>query len=112
MADGTFSAGKTRTVMVDLAQLRTLISSDADRVMLFPGLDTHLRSKPTSKGLRVGVAIDGEKAGSALFSFTPKADGRVMINVSHDGLADAFAVARWKNYWADWLVAIDAPSDS
>jgi hypothetical protein len=112
MADGTFSAGKTRTVSVDLAQLRSLITSDSDRVALFPGLDTHLRSKPTSKALRVGVSIDGEAIGSALFSFTPKADGRVMINVSHDELSDAYSVARWKSYWTDWLAAVDESSDS
>lgn len=108
LADGTFSAGKSRTVTADVAALREMIVDDGDRVDLFPGLETHLRSKPASKALRVGVAIDGEQVGSALFSFVPKPDGRVMINVSHDELPDAAAVDRWKQYWADWLVAIDA----
>jgi hypothetical protein len=107
MADGTFSAGKTRTVTVDVAALRASIVDDADRLELFPGLDTTLRSKPASKALRVGVAIDGEAIGSVLFSFTPKGEGRAMINVSHDGLPDGAAVERWKQYWADWLAAID-----
>lgn len=107
MADGTFSAGKTRTVTADVAALRAGIVDDADRVDLFPGLDTQLRSKPTSKALRVGVAIDGEAVGSVLFSFTPKPGGRVMLNVSHDGLPDTASVERWKQYWADWLAAID-----
>lgn len=44
-----------------------------------PGLETTLRSKPTSTALRVGVAIDGEPIGSVLFSFTPKGEGRAMI---------------------------------
>ena len=74
---------------------------------LFPGLETRLRSKPASKALRVGVAIDGEAIGSVLFSFTPKSDGRAMVNVSHDGLPDSAAVERWKQYWSDWLLAID-----
>lgn len=107
LSDGTFSAGKTRTVTVDVAELRAAIVDDADRAALFPGLDTHLRSKPTSKSLRVGVAIDGQSIGSALFSFVPKADGRVMVNVSHDELPDAAAVVHWKQYWSDWLAAID-----
>jgi hypothetical protein len=107
MADGTFSAGKTRTVTADLAALRAGIVDADDRVELFPGLETRLRSKPESKALRVGVAIDGEAIGSALFSFTPKPDGRVMVNVSHDGLPDSDAVERWKQYWTDWLLAID-----
>ncbi len=107
LSDGTFSAGKTRTVIVDVATLRAAIVDDDARSALFPGLETHLRSKPTSKALRVGVAIDGQAIGSALFSFTPKADGRVMVNVSHDELPDAAAVAQWKQYWSDWLVAID-----
>lgn len=107
MSDGTFSAGKTRTCAVDIAALRAMIVDADDRVALFPGLETTLRSKPTSKALRVGIAIDGQPIGSALFSFTPKADGRAMINVSHDALPDTAAVERWKQYWADWLAAID-----
>jgi hypothetical protein len=107
MADGTFSAGKTRTVTVDLAALRAALVSDDDRVALFPGLDTTLRSKPESKALRVGVTIDGQAIGSALFSLTPKDGSRAMVNVSHDGLPDGSAVERWKQYWADWLAAID-----
>lgn len=107
MADGTFSAGKTRTVTAEVAALRSMIVSDGDRVDLFPGLETRLRSKPESKALRVGVAIDGDAIGSVLFSFTPKPDGRVTVNVSHDALPDAAAVERWKQYWADWLLAID-----
>jgi hypothetical protein len=107
MADGTFSAGKTRTVTVDLAALRAALVDDDDRVALLPGLDTTLRSKPQSKALRIGVAIDGQAVGSALFSFTSKDGDRVMVNVSHDGLPDGSAVERWKQYWADWLAAID-----
>jgi hypothetical protein len=107
MSDGTFSAGKTRTCTVDVDALRSMIVDDDERVELFPGLETNLRSKPTSKALRIGVAIDGEPIGSALFSFTPKPDGRTMINVSHDALPDTAAVERWKQYWSDWLAAID-----
>ncbi len=107
MSDGTFSAGKTRTCTVDVVVLRSMIVDADDRVVLFPGLETTLRSKPTSKALRVGVAIDGQPIGSVLFSFTPKAEGRAMINVSHDALPDAAAVEHWKRYWADWLAAID-----
>jgi hypothetical protein len=109
MADGTFSAGKTRTVTGDVAVLRSLIVDVAGRDEVFPGLETRLRSKPESKALRLGVAIDGEAIGSVLFSFTPKPDRRVMVNVSHDGLPDGAAVERWKQYWSDWLAAIDEP---
>ncbi len=108
MADGTFSAGKSRTVTVDLDALRAAIVDENDHAELFPGLETRLRSKPTSKALRVGIAIDGSDVGSVLFSFAPKGDGRVTISLSHDGLPDSAAVERWKTYWSDWLVAIDA----
>lgn len=107
MADGTFSAGKSRTVTIDVDALRAAIVDDADRVELFPGLETRLRSKPTSKALRVGVAIDDEPVGSVLFSFVPKPGGRASITVTHDGLPDPAAVERWKAYWADWLAAIE-----
>lgn len=105
-------SGKTRTVTIDVAELRAAIVDDDDRVALFPGLETRLRSKPASKALRIGVAIDGEAIGSVLFSFTPKGDGRAMINVSHDDLPDTASVERWKQYWADWLLAIDDAADA
>lgn len=102
MADGTFTAAKTRTVTVDVDALRALLISDAGRAELFPGFASTLRSKPTSKALKVGF-----ETGAALFSIEALADGRVRVNVAHDGLPSAADVEHWKAYWTDWLAAID-----
>jgi hypothetical protein len=53
--DGTFSAGKSRTVTTDPGMLRAMLLDDDDRADLFPGIDTQLRSRPTAKTLRVGI---------------------------------------------------------
>lgn len=105
-ADGTFTAGVSRTVAVDVAALREMLLDEADREHLFPGHATELRSRPTSKSLR--VAIGG---GVALFSFDTRADGRVKVTVAHERLASADEVTQWKSYWADWLEALHEPDD-
>jgi hypothetical protein len=101
-ADGTFSAGRSRTVSVDGEALRAMLLSDADRRDLFPGHDTTLRSKPTAKSLRIGIG-----PGVALFSLDAKPDGRVTISVSHDKLPTPADVDEWKHYWGEWLDAVD-----
>ena len=100
--DGTFTAGKSRTVRVDADTLRAALLDDADRADLFPGLETELRSKPTSKTLRVAVG-----PGVAQIAVEPRPDGRVTISVAHERLPDAGDVERWKAYWDEWLTAVD-----
>lgn len=104
MADGTFTANRTRTVTVDVDLLRALLVDDEGRASLFPGQATTLRSKPSAKSLR--VAFD---EGVALFAFAPRAGGRVAVTVSHERLPSAASLDRWRHYWADWLDAIEEP---
>ena len=42
--DGTFTAGKSRTVTVDIPLIREMLLDDEARAHLFPGLETELRS--------------------------------------------------------------------
>jgi hypothetical protein len=101
-ADGTFEAGKTRTVRIDHDVLRAALYDDEVRTDLFPGLATEMRSKPTTKVPRVAFP-----EGVALFTLTELDDGRVRVNVSHGQLASPADVDHWKAYWAEWLDAID-----
>ena len=101
MSDGTFTAGKTKTVHVESDELRAALLDEATRADLFPGHATTLRSKPTSKAIRIAF-----EHGSALFTLTPKPDGRTTVNVSHERLPDLDAVNEWKFYWTDWLEAL------
>ncbi len=103
MADGTFTANRTRTVTVDLDTLRALLIDDGGRADLFPGQATTLRSKPSAKSLR--VAFD---EGVALFAFAAKDGGRVAVTVSHERLPSADSLGQWRDYWARWLDAIHA----
>ena len=100
--DGTFSAGKSRTVTVDAGLLREMLLDDDDRAELFPGFETELRSRPSSKVLRVGIG-----PGTAQIALDTQDDGRVKITIAHDKLPTPEAVEEWKGYWFDWLEAVD-----
>ena len=100
--DGTFTAGKTKTVTVDVAELRALLLDDEQRDDLFPGHQTELLSKPSAKAIRISVG-----PGVAHFGIGPKPDGRASINVDHRKLPSYDDVAEWKFYWTEWLDAID-----
>ncbi|MGI8937518.1 MAG: hypothetical protein ACR2JF_04740 [Iamia sp.] len=104
-ADGTFSADKTRTVTVtvDAEALRALLLDDDDRRDLFPGLDTELRSRPTSKVPRIAIG-----PGVAQIALEQRDDGRVRISIAHERLPSADDVPQWKQYWSEWLAALDA----
>ena len=99
-SDGTFTVSKSRTMRVDVEELRAMIIGDRDD--LFPGMTTELRSKPTSKSLLVGM-----DSGAALFAFDPLEDGRVRVTVSHERLPSPAEVEQWREYWDAWLNAID-----
>lgn len=101
MTDGTFTGSKSKTVEIDLPALRAMIIDDEGRRDLFVGYETTLRSKPTSKALRVGF-----EDGAALFSFDPATKGRTRITVSHEKLESSEAADRWRFYWSDWLDAL------
>jgi len=100
--DGTFAVSKSRTMQVDAAELRQMLLSDTDRADLFAGFDTSLRSRPTTKTLRVGIG-----GGYALFDLAPADDGRTKVTVSHEGLTAADEVEGWRDYWDRWLEAVE-----
>lgn len=100
--DGTFNANKTRTVTVDAAALRAMLLNEDDRRDLFPGVDTELRSKPTSKVVRLRIG-----PGTAQVSLEEVDDGRTRIAVAHEGLPHAGDVEVWKDYWSGWLEAVE-----
>jgi len=102
MPDGTFTANKSRTVTADAEELRRLLLDDEHRRDLFPGQPTELRSRPTSKTIR--LAIGG---GVAQIGLTDKADGRTTVTVQHERLPEPEDIERWKFWWSEWLEAID-----
>lgn len=100
--DGTFNANKSRTVTVDAVDLRAMLLDEDDRRYLFPGIDTELRSKPTSKVVRLRIG-----PGTAQIALEELDGGRTRISVAHERLPEAADVETWKGYWSDWLEAVD-----
>ncbi len=100
--DGTFTAGTSKTLTADHDMLRSLLLDDQQRADLFPGIDTELRSKPTTKAIRLAVG-----PGVARIGLTPAGNGRLKVTVSHEKLPTFGDVAEWKFYWHDWLQALD-----
>ncbi len=102
MPDGTFTANKSKTVTAEAGELRRLLLDDEHRLDLFPGQPTELRSKPTSKTIRLGLG-----GGVAQIGLTDKGQGRTTVTVQHEKLPGAEDIERWKFWWAEWLDAID-----
>ncbi len=102
MADGTFTANKSAAVTTDPQTLREMLVNDAGREVLFPQMSTELRSRPTSKNVRLRL-----EEGVAEIAITPKADGRSTVTIAHTKLASSHHVAHWKAFWSDWLAVLD-----
>lgn len=102
MPDGTFTANKSKTITLDASLLRELLIDDTQRDDLFPGFETVLRSRATSKVQRVAIG-----PGVAQIGIDDRGDGRIKVTVQHEKLPSADDVAEWKHYWSDWLEALD-----
>ncbi len=103
MADGTFTAGKSRTVSANATALRAMLLDERSRADLFPGHTATLKSKPTSKAIRLAMGD-----GVAQFDLVSLPDGRAKVTVSHLQLPTYDSVELWKFYWNEWLDAIDS----
>ena len=102
MADGTFTANKSKTITADAELLDKMLRHGDDHADLFPGEATEVRSKAEAKTVR--IAIGG---GVALVGVEPRDQARCKVTVQHSGLATFEDVERWKFYWQDWLEALD-----
>lgn len=102
MADGTFTANRSATITVDPVVLRETLLDEDGREALFPGMEPELRSRPTSKNLRLGLG-----GGVAEIAIAARDDGRATVIVSHARLSAAEEVEHWKAFWGDWLAALD-----
>lgn len=103
MADGTFTAIKSRTMLGSPHQLRVLLNNDAERAELFGGRPTEARSKPGVKVPRFAIG-----PGIAKISVTDKGDGRMTVSIQHERLPTADDVTEWKFFWSEWLDAIES----
>jgi hypothetical protein len=100
-ADGTFAVSKTKTVAIDADVLRKMLLDDSHRADLFPRKSTELRSKPTTKALRIGIG-----PGVAVFDINDSGDDRSTVTVRHEKLPTYDNVEEWRFYWNDWLDAV------
>lgn len=82
MADGTFTANRSATITTDAIALREMLLDGDGRLDLFAGLDTELRSRPTSKNVRVGLG-----GGVAEIAITARGARRATIAIAHAKLS-------------------------
>ena len=102
VADGTFTASRSATITTDAALLGDLLRDEEARAWLFPGLEPALRSRPSSKNVRIALTT-----GVVEIAIAAKAAGRATITVQHGKLPSSAEVTRWKAYWGDWLAALE-----
>jgi hypothetical protein len=103
--DGRFTAGRTQTITVDVDALRVMLLDEAERKILFPAFDTQLRSRPSSKNVRLTIA-----PGTAEIALSPTSDGRTKVTVAHSKLPSPDDVTIWKQFWTEWIDALEDPS--
>lgn len=103
-SDGTFSASRSATIRVDAERLRARLLTEAGRAELFPGEGTELRSRPTSRNVRLRIG-----PGVAEINIAARDDGKAKVVVAHEKLPEAGDVQRWKSFWGAWLDDLDAP---
>ncbi len=103
-SDGLFACSKSKTVAVDADVLRKMLLSDEHRADLFPDHETELRSKPTTKALRLAIGPEGAVA---IFGLDDLGRGRTKVAVQHEKLPTYDSVEEWRFYWSEWLDAID-----
>lgn len=101
MADGTFTANKSRTLDIDADQLRSLLLDPDGRDVLFPAHEPELRSRPDAGALRLGLG-----QGVAGIAIDPRDDGRTTVSIGHEKLPTSDDVELWKEFWADWLTVL------
>lgn len=87
---------------MDADALREALLDETDRAELFPGLGTELRSRRTSKNVRLQIG-----PGTAEITIATRPNGRVKVTIAHERLPKAADVERWKAYWGEWLDALD-----
>lgn len=78
-----------------------MLLDEPGRADLFPGLEPDLRSRPTSKNVRIGLG-----QGVAEINLAPKDGGRVTITIAHARLDSPEQVEQWKVFWSAWLEAL------
>lgn len=103
--DGTFTASRSKTIHVDVDPLRAMLLDEAGRSTLFPAFETQLKSRPTSKNIRLSV-----EETTVEFAFAPATDGRTKVTVAHSRLASSEEVQIWKQFWTEWIDALDEGS--
>lgn len=108
MADGTFTISRSRTLSLNVEDIRALLLDEAGRSDLLPSLATTLRSRPTAKRLRLGLDDPDTGTSGLLFSFDPAPGGRTRLAVTHDGLPTLAAGDAWKARWGAWLDDLEA----
>ena len=102
MSDGTFTAGVSRTIVIDAAQLRRMLYDDDDRCDLFGGMDSEMRSRSGVKSPRIKLEV-----GTVSISIDERPGGRATVHVAHEKLGEPADVGRWKLFWTDWLDALN-----
>lgn len=97
-ADGTFTTSRSRTLAIDAEVLRERLLDERERAASFGDVRTGLRSRMTSKSIRLEMP-----EGVAVLALAAKPDGRCTVSVEHAGLEDTGSLQRWAAFWGAWL---------
>jgi hypothetical protein len=102
--DGTYRAGKTRTLPFGEAEVRRVLDDDSARTRWLGRHDVTPRAGRRSGAFRLSFP-DGSKAEIRL---TAKGAARTQVSVEHGGLESADDASTRKELWSERLAALGA----
>lgn len=108
MPNGTFTTARSRTLPVSPDALRRMVEDDDSRNALLPTVVATRTSKAGVKAPRFRLTdrADGTDLGVLQFMFDGAA-AKTKLTVTHEKLPSIQAVEEWKDFWAQWLDALE-----
>ncbi|NDK30669.1 DUF4287 domain-containing protein [Nesterenkonia haasae] len=104
MPDGTFSVSRSKSVVMEWTELRSLLSDPVARSVLLPEMMSTERSKPGVKAPKFLIS-DPQTAtelGVVQFRADPAKSGSRLV-VTHEKIPGLQTAEAWKEFWASWL---------
>jgi len=107
MPDGTFTVSRSRVIAQPATSVRSMLLDDNSRTELLPGFTVTLLSRPGVKTPRFDFARGSDSLGVVAFATDTASTHRTRLTVTHAKLASLDEGELWKEFWSEWLDALN-----
>ncbi|MBO6718198.1 MAG: hypothetical protein JJ913_09615 [Rhizobiaceae bacterium] len=103
-ADGSYEVSVTRSLPGERDDIYTQVCGLLDAMPDFDGIAGESRTSVTPKRSYWRASLEDGTA--IVLSVEDKGDGKVLVALAHQKLADADEIARWRAFWKDVLAKL------